>query len=140
MQLTRFSDYALRVLIFVGQRPDEWTTIRQISDAYGISRNHLMKVVSFLGSKGYLLSQRGPGGGIRLQVPAESVRLADVIMDAEGGMKLLELPTQLSPRIQPAHEKLIHLLDDAVHAFRNSLNGSSLADLLAAEAGQAPRR
>ena len=130
MQCTRFTDYALRVLIYVAQRPDEWVTIRHISEAYGISRNHLMKVVSFLGNRGYLLSQRGPGGGVRLQVPANQIRLADVLVDAEGGMVLLPEPEILPAGLDAAHTRLNNVLHDAVQAFLKDLNGQSLADLL----------
>lgn len=130
MQCTRFTDYALRVLVYVAQRPDEWVTIRQISEAYDISRNHLMKVVSFLGNRGYLVSQRGPGGGVRLQLPAHQIRLADVLMDAEGGMELLPQPETLPDSLVDAHARLNGMLDNAVQAFLNDLNGQSLADLL----------
>lgn len=130
MQCTRFTDYALRVLIYVGQRPDEWVTIRQISEAYDISRNHLMKVVSFLGHKGYLVSQRGPGGGVRLQLPPDQIRLADVLLDAEGGMELLETPAAISEALSEPHERLGQALHEAVDAFLSALNGQSLADLI----------
>jgi len=130
MQCTRFTDYALRVLIYVGQRPDEWVTIRQISEAYDISRNHLMKVVSFLGNKGYLVSQRGPGGGVRLQLPPDQIRLADVLLDAEGGMELLATPTAIGDELSEPHERLSQALHDAVDAFLAALNGRSLADLI----------
>ncbi len=130
MQCTRFTDYALRVLIYVAQRPDEWVTIRQISEAYGISRNHLMKVVSFLGNHGYLVSQRGPGGGVRLQLPAHQIRLADVLVDAEGGMDLLPQPETLPAGLANAHDRLNEVLHDAVRAFLEDLNGQSLADLV----------
>lgn len=130
MQCTRFTDYALRVLIYVAQRPNEWTTIRQIAEAYDISRNHLMKVVSFLGSKGYLDSQRGPGGGIRLQVPASQVRLADVILDTEGDMELIPPPGDVDAALTGPHERLARSLHRAVDAFLESLGGESLADLL----------
>lgn len=130
MQCTRFTDFALRVLVYVAQRPDEWVTIRQISEAYGVSRNHLMKVVSFLGSRGYLASQRGPGGGIRLQLPAHQIRLADVLMDAEGGMDLLPEPETLPDTLVEAHARLGEMLENAVQAFLRDLNGQSLADLL----------
>lgn len=130
MRFTRFTDYALRVLLYVGQRPDEWVTIRQISDAYGISRNHLMKVVSFLGSKGYLKSQRGPGGGVQLQPLPADVLLAEVIVITEGSMNLLEAPGHLPANLKHAHELLDEVLDNATRAFLDSLNHHSLADLL----------
>ena len=131
MQCTRFTDYALRVLVYVAQRPDEWVTIRQISEAYDISRNHLMKVVSFLGNRGYLLSQRGPGGGVRLQLPPEQIRLADVLLDAEGGMDLLPQPDSLPNGLVEPHARLGRMLEHAVQAFLQDLNGQTLADLLA---------
>lgn len=135
MQLTRFTDYALRVLIYVGQRPDEWVTIRQISEAYGISKNHLMKVVSFLGSKGYLLSQRGPGGGVRLRMPPSEVRLADVILQTEGNLDLLETPDNVTGPLRQSHTRLELALGAAMSAFMHSLNGHTLADVLITKAG-----
>lgn len=139
MQCTRFTDYALRVLVYVAQRPDEWVTIRQISEAYGISRNHLMKVVSFLGNRGYLVSQRGPGGGVRLQVPAQQIRLADVLVDAEGGMDLLPQPESMPDGLVDVHLRLGQVLDTAVQAFLDNLNGQTLADLLAPTPQSRPR-
>lgn len=130
MQCTRFTDYSLRVLIYVARHPGEWITIRQIADAYGISRNHLMKVVSFLGSKGYLDSQRGPGGGVRLQVPAGEVRLADVILDAEGRMELIPPPGDLDAALAGPHARLAEALRRAMDAFLETLGGETLADLL----------
>lgn len=130
MQFTRFTDYALRVLIYVGQRPDEWVTIRQVSDAYSISRNHLMKVVSFLGGKGYLKSQRGPGGGVQLKIPPSEVLLANVIADAEGGFNLLDAPGRLPDNLQRPHEVLENILSGAAEEFLFSLNRHSLADVL----------
>ena len=73
MRLTRFTDYSLRVLIYLGLEQDRLVTIRSISDAYAISRNHLMKVVSLLTRMGYLNAQRGPGGGIRLARPPSEI-------------------------------------------------------------------
>ncbi|MEM1413065.1 MAG: Rrf2 family transcriptional regulator, partial [Pseudomonadota bacterium] len=93
-------------------------------------RNHLMKVVSFLGNKGYLISQRGPGGGVRLQLPPSQVRLADVLLDAEGGMELLETPEDIGKELREPHERLSDALRMAVDAFLAALNGRSLADLL----------
>ena len=65
MQLTKFSDYSLRVLMFLARQADEHTTIRDIATAHGISENHLMKVVQQLAKSGYVKTMRGKGGGVR---------------------------------------------------------------------------
>jgi Rrf2 family nitric oxide-sensitive transcriptional repressor len=139
MQFTRFTDYSLRVLIYLGQHPGNWVTIREISDAYDISRNHLMKVVSFLGNRGYLTSQRGPGGGVRLNQDPERIRLADVILDAEGDMNLLECMRLPADQLPTAQRRLCDLLQGAVQAFVDTLNGQSLADLLENKSAPLPR-
>ena len=64
MHLTRYTDYAMRVLLYLGRQPENLCSIAEISGAYVISQNHLMKVVSDLVSAGYLDSVRGRHGGI----------------------------------------------------------------------------
>ncbi len=73
MRLTSFSDYALRLLMFVATRPGELVTIGEISRAYGISRNHLMKIAATLSQAGLVVTVRGSGGGLRLARPAGEV-------------------------------------------------------------------
>jgi Rrf2 family transcriptional regulator, nitric oxide-sensitive transcriptional repressor len=85
VQLTTFTDYSLRVLISVATRErKELATIPEIAGQYGISRNHLIKVVHHLGRCGYLETVRGKGGGFRLAQPPEKIRVGDVIRDTEG--------------------------------------------------------
>ena len=74
MRLTRFTDYSLRALVYLAQNSNSRVTIREISEVYDISKNHLMKVVSNLTRMGVVAAQRGPGGGIRLNVPAAEIR------------------------------------------------------------------
>ena len=88
MKLTRFTDYSMRVLIYLGLHGGR-VTIREISESYGISRNHLMKVVSMLTRMGYLSARRGPGGGIALARPASEICLADVIIDMEDDLNMV---------------------------------------------------
>lgn len=130
MRLTRFTDYSLRVLIYLGLRPGEWVTIRQISDAHGISRNHLMKVVSHLAQKGYLDSQRGPGGGVRLERPPLQISLADVVVDSEVDLQLAECFGPNSECVLTPACALRPVLADALQAFLATLGRYSLADLL----------
>lgn len=132
MQLTRYTDYGLRVLTFLAIRPESLATIEEISDAFGISRGHLMKVVHELGQAGYLETLRGRGGGIRLARPAERIKVGDVVRRMEGRMVLVECfdPATSQCRIEPACG-LRPILDEALAAFMETLDGYSVADLVA---------
>ena len=130
MRLTRFTDYSLRVLIYLGLHHDGRVTIREISEAYDISRNHLMKVVSNLTRMGYLEARRGPGGGIALALPAHEINLARVVRDMEDDMNLVECfcgPNQCI--IQPVCN-LRTALRNALAAYMQALEAFTLADLL----------
>ena len=84
MQLTRFTDYALRTLTFLAIQPgDRLSTITEVADTFAISRNHVVKIVHQLGIKGYIETVRGKHGGIRLGRAAVSINLRDVVMDME---------------------------------------------------------
>lgn len=130
MKLTRFTDYALRVLIYLGLQQDGRVTIREISDAYGISRNHLMKVVSNLTRLGYLDARRGPGGGLSLSRPPSEINLAAVVRDMEEDMILV---TCLAPdgtcTIKPSCV-LKGVIAEALNAFMGTLETYNLQDLL----------
>lgn len=130
MRLTRFTDYSLRVLIYLGLRTDSRVTIREISGAYDISRNHLMKVVSNLARMGYLDARRGPGGGISLARPASEINLADVIRDMEED---LDMVTCFSPDGQCTIKPVCRLKDAlgrALEAYITTLEEYNLQDLL----------
>ncbi len=130
MRLTRFTDYSLRVLIFLGLQKDELVTIRRISDAYGISRNHLMKVVSLLTRMGYLKAQRGPGGGIRLARAPEKINLADVIKDTEEDLIMVECFDEEGNCIITPVCKLQQIIGEALGAYIRTMRAYTLEDLL----------
>ena len=79
MRLTAFTDYSLRVLIHLGVQPEHRATISEVADAFGISRNHLVKVVHFLSKEGLLANTRGRSGGMRLAVAPRQVNIAAVV-------------------------------------------------------------
>ena len=93
MRLTRFTDYSLRVLIYLAQNNESRVTIHQISEAYDISKNHLMKVVSNLTRLQIVAAQRGPGGGIQLNRPPEDIGLDEVIGNTEKHLREIRSPS-----------------------------------------------
>lgn len=126
MRLTRYTDYALRVLIYAGARPERLCSIAEIAGAYGISQNHLMKVVNDLVNAGYLRGVRGRNGGIALSRAPEEINVGAVVRHAEDGFELVDCESCI---IAPACG-LTGVLGKALSAFLNVLDGYSLADLL----------
>jgi Rrf2 family nitric oxide-sensitive transcriptional repressor len=130
MKLTRFTDYSLRVLIYLGLKDDGRVTIKEISEAYNISRNHLMKVVSLLTRMGYVDARRGPGGGIALARSAADIVIADVVRDMEDDLNLVEcFCAEGTCIIKPVCE-LKAVLGQALAAYLETLEGYTLKDLL----------
>ena len=130
MKLTRFTDYSLRVLIYLGLKDDGRVTIREISEAYGISRNHLMKVVSLLTRMGYLDARRGPGGGIALARPPEEINVANVVRDMEDDLNLVECFCEGGTCIIKPVCELKSILGQALNAYLSTLEDYTLSDLL----------
>ena len=131
MRLTTFSDYTLRVLMYLAIDPTRLATIPEIANAYGISENHLMKVVHRLARSGLLESVRGKGGGVRLALPPASIRLGQVIRASEGETAIVECFSAEANtcRITPAC-RLAKILAAAFEDFYRSLDAYSLADLV----------
>jgi Rrf2 family protein len=90
MQLTRYSDYSLRVLIYLALDPERLVTIEDIARSYDISRAHLMKVVHQLGLRGYVETVRGRGGGLRLGRRPEEIGIGDVVRSTEENLNLVD--------------------------------------------------
>lgn len=132
MRLTRHTDYALRVLMYVGASPTGAATIAEVADRYGISRNHLMKIVHGLGRAGILRTVRGRAGGVHLARPAGAIRIGDVVRITEEDLAVVEC-FEGGPSHCPivAGCRLAGILDEALRAFLAVLDRYTLADLLA---------
>ena len=138
MRLTRFTDYSLRVLIYLGQNNQDRVTINQISETYNISKNHLMKVVSNLTRLKFVSAQRGPGGGIRLNLLPEDISLDAVIRNTE--KQFLEPDSAIpadSHGIAP-DTRLRGYLQNATQAYFDTLGRFTLADVLDSQADAKP--
>ena len=130
MKLTSFTDYSLRVLIYLAAAPDRRATVAEIAAAFDVSVNHLTKVVHFLGKQGWLANVRGKGGGLGLGLPPEAIVLGQVVRATEG----VDLPAECFGDT-PDHCNIARIcrlrgaLRQAVDAFYAVLDGYTLADL-----------
>ena len=131
MQLTRFSDYALRVLMFVANRQGKRTTIREVSEAHQISEEHLMKVVTRLASLGYLATFRGKGGGIVPARPPAEISIGSVIRAIEPLAPVECFESDYDGRCMLFPQcALRDALDKAQSRFLESLDNTTIADVI----------
>ena len=130
MHITRYTDYSLRVLIYLAVQGDGLATIQEIADSYGISKNHLMKVVHQLNLKGYIESVRGKNGGLRLHRKPEDINVGVLIRETEPDMALVECFSADNHCCITPVCGLKHALFDALQAFLATLDEYTLADLL----------
>ena len=130
MKLTAFTDYSLRVLIYLATQPGQRATIAQIATAYDVSENHLVKVVHFLGKQGWLKNVRGKGGGLELALAPERIGLGQVVRQTEG-QSVAECFGEGGGNccIAPSC-RLRGVLGEAVTAFYAVLDRYHLADLV----------
>jgi Rrf2 family nitric oxide-sensitive transcriptional repressor len=132
MQLTYFTDYALRVLIYAAVRPGSRCLTSDVATAFGMSRHHVVKVVNELRHLGYLDTTRGRDGGFALARQPDRIRIGEVVRRTEGSMALVECFNRdmntcpLSPACG-----LKGVLREALDAFLAVLDRATLADLVA---------
>jgi Rrf2 family nitric oxide-sensitive transcriptional repressor len=131
VRLTVYTDFSLRVLMFLALKGNGLATIGEIAKAYGISKNHLMKVAHQLGLAGYVETVRGKGGGLRLARRPEDIVLGEVVRHTEPDMALVPCfdPGGVSCAILQSCA-LRDALSTALDAFLSTLDGYTLADLI----------
>jgi len=146
MRLTTMTDYALRLLLYVGQQPERLCTIAEVAEAYGISQAHLMKITHQLGLAGWITTVRGKGGGMRLARPPEQINLGEVVRSIESDFFLVECHADNNTCSITGRCGLTRIFNKALDAFMRELNAHTLADVLPrpprsrAVAPPAPRR
>lgn len=132
MNLTSYSDYALRIFIYLGSQPDNpLVTIQEISDTFGISQHHIGKITYDLNKLGYLETVRGRSGGIRLAKAPQEINLGHILRITEGNFHLVECFNEQfnTCRIGPAC-RLKHILKEALDAYLSVMDSYTLADVL----------
>ncbi|MGE3692144.1 MAG: Rrf2 family transcriptional regulator [Novosphingobium sp.] len=135
MQLTRHTDYALRLLIHLAGKPGELAQIADVARAHGISRAHLMKVANHLAHLGLIDTVRGRGGGVRLARPAEEINLADVVCGTEPGTSLVQCG---GCGLLGGGCRLPSIFGEGLAAFLDVLRQYSLAQLMERDYHRSP--
>lgn len=131
MKLTAFTDYSLRVLIYLAAQPRKRATIAEIAISFDVSENHLTKVVHLLGKNGWLANVRGKGGGLELAMPPELVGVGAVVRQTEGAAVVAECFSDEDNHCAITRIcRLRGVLGEAVEAFYAVLDRYTLADLV----------
>lgn len=130
MRLTLYTDYSLRVLIYLASKEDENVTITELADFYRISRNHLVKVVHNLGLDGYILTTRGRHGGLKLARSAKEILIGEVVRSTEPDFDLLECFNPVTDKCVISKScSLKSVIFDAQAGFLDVLDKYTLADI-----------
>ncbi|MFW7340411.1 Rrf2 family transcriptional regulator [Pollutimonas sp. H1-120] len=130
MRLTTMTDYAMRLLMYVGRHPDRLCTIAEIAQSYGISEPHLMKITHRLAQRGWIETVRGKNGGMRLARPPREINLGAVVRDTENDLALVECFVAGNGCSLSGHCGLTAIIDGALQQFMQHLDRYSLADIL----------
>lgn len=130
MHITRYTDYSLRVLIYLALQQERLATIQEIATSYDISKNHLMKVVHQLTLKGYIESVRGKNGGLRLHRRPEDINIGVLVRETEQDMNLVECFSDQNQCCITPVCGLKNILAEALRAFLDTLDQYTLADIL----------
>lgn len=137
MQLTLHADYSLRILLYLTENPDRYISTREISQAYGISRTHLVRVVQTLLAHGFVEVSEGRNGGARLAHAPADINLGQVVRKAEPSFQIVEcfdLKTNTCPIVPVC--KLRGILSKALESFFSVLDAYTLADLISHSHGR----
>ena len=130
MRLADYTDYTLRVLMYCAARPQQLVTISELAEHHGVSRNHLMKIVTDLGRQGVLETTRGRGGGLRLRKDPAKLRVGDLVRASETDFRLVECfdPRTNQCTLTPSC-RLKGLFNAALRAYFKELDAMTLADI-----------
>jgi Rrf2 family nitric oxide-sensitive transcriptional repressor len=130
MRLTTFSDYALRLLLYAAANHERLVTIEEATQAYGISRGHLMKVANMLSRAGFLTAVRGRSGGLMLAKKPAEVRIGDVVRASEPDFALVECFARGNRCIVTKYCRAADVLNEALGAFLDALDRYTLQDVM----------
>ena len=129
MQLNKFTDYALRILMYISRPRESAYTIAEIATDLQVSQNHLVKVVHFMGKQNWLITTRGKGGGIRLHPDAVHLKVGEAVRTLQGENQIVECNNPTC--VLRSQCGLKGILDQALEQFYQYLNQYTLGEVLA---------
>ena len=138
MRLTAMTDYAMRLLMYVGRHPDRLCTIAEIAQAYGLSEPHLMKITHRLAQHGWLETIRGKHGGMRLARAPQDINLGAVVRDTENDLTLVECFASDNACTLSGQCGLTAIIHGALQQFLQHLDRYTLADIMPGPATDGP--
>ena len=130
MRLSTFTDYSLRVLMYLAAKPGERATIAQVARAFGVSEHHMVKVVHSLGRAGWLSNIRGKGGGLELAVAPEKIVVGKVVRHTEGPAVMAECFDDANECSIVEDCRLKGVLAESLKAFYAVLDRHTVADIV----------
>lgn len=131
MQLSKFTDYAFRTLIYLAMNSDEHLIIEDLSRELNISKDHLKKIIHKLGKTEYIISTKGRNGGIRIGLKPSDINLGEVIKLTEENLNLVQCMN--TPELCPLMErgcKLKGVLENSLEKFIEEMEKYTLQDIL----------
>lgn len=140
MRLTNMTDYAVRLLMYLGRHPDRLCTIAEVARAYQISEPHLMKITHRLARRGWIRTVRGKHGGMELAHAPRDIALGAVIRDMENDLTLVECLGEHNTCTLSGQCGLTHIIQGALQAFMDHLDRHTLADILPPVTSEVPVR
>ncbi len=131
MKLTSFTDYSIRLLMYVAVNKDHLVSVKEVAGAFNISRNHLMKIVHELGKEGYLETVRGKNGGFRIGKPPKDINMGELVRFTEDDLNVVECFDEETNNCKiVSHCMFAGVLQMALRAFFDVLDGHNLEDLI----------
>lgn len=130
MQISKFSDYAFRALIYLAQNPDKLCTVEELAEQLQTSPHHMKKVVHKLASSDYVISLKGRTGGLRLGLPPEKINLGEVLSFTEENLNIFECYATSNCPMYSAGCKLKAISHKALTKFIGEFSAYNLADIL----------
>ncbi|MDH4867622.1 Rrf2 family transcriptional regulator [Alcaligenes nematophilus] len=130
MRLTNLTDYALRQLMYLGQNEDRLCTIAEIAQYHQISQAHLMKVTHLLAKGGWIQTQRGKNGGMRLARAPEDINLGELVRYTETDLAVVECLGSGTHCILSGRCNLSNILKQALAQFLSYLDNYTLRDII----------